>query len=340
VKRHSALLLFAVCLGASHLSAQEHPAVVRAKTAYDALNFPAAISAARRALEQRLNPADRALAYEVLAYSYGVVDSSGQAVDAFRELIFLDPDREPDVERVSPRITRLYQEALGRVLVVRRLMVDSSSFVAGDGSIPFRFELSRPSRAITRIVGRDFDVVVDSQVVAGPAEFRWRGLAESGNPVQPGDYQVIVTAIEGRNEFSATASLRVTHSPVDTLPHLTSLPGYTELPELESPPRDWRPLGISVLYAGLSSAATLALEDTDLGGGVRPVILSVSVGALLTGFVMSIKKPDPRPVQANILYNQLLREQVAQRNTERALENERLRRQVTLTITPLQSGGT
>ena len=134
--------------------------MVRAKTAYEALEFSAAITAVQRALQQRLSPEDRTLAYEILAYSYGVLDSARQAVDAFKELVFLDPDREPDVERVSPRITSLYASALAQVLVVRRLAVDSTSFVAGDGGVPVRFEVSRASRAVTRIVGPGMDAVI------------------------------------------------------------------------------------------------------------------------------------------------------------------------------------
>ncbi len=333
-------LVLVVCPLAS-LGAQEaeNPAVARAKNSYDALDFPGAIAAARRALQERLSTKDRIAAYEVLAFSYGVLDSSQQARDTFRDLIFLEPDWEPDIERVSPTIASLYREALGRVLVVRRLTVDSAAFVAGDGSVPISFELTRPGRAITRIVGPDFDAVVDSQLVAGPTQIRWRALAPDGGPAAAGSYQVIVTAIEGRNEFSATEPILVAHSPVDTMPHVTSLEGYTELPEMVSPPRDFRPLGIAALYAGLTSAATLALEDRALGGGVRPVIVSVSAGALITGLVMSVRKPDPRPVPANILFNQLLREQVAQQNVEIARQNALRRRQITLTVTPATPGG-
>jgi hypothetical protein len=319
-------------------SAQTHPEVLRARRAYEALDFRTAIAAAGRALELPLSPDDRIAAYEVLAYSYGVLDSAQQATAAFRELIFLDPDREPDAERVSPRITSLYALALGQILVIRRVAADTASFVAGEGSAPIRFELSRQGRAITRVVGPGLDVMIDSQLVAGATQARWRGLTPEGYPVRPGEYQVIVTAIEGRNEFSATTAVRVEQSPVDTLPHVTSLPGYSELPEMESPPRDWRPLGIAVLYAGLTSAATLGLEDTDLGGGVRPIILGVSVGALLTGFTMSVRKPDLRPVPGNIQFNRLLRERIAAENARIAQENDERRRKVTLSITPVERG--
>lgn len=328
----AALGLLAVATGAA--PAQQHPAVREAQRAYDALEFGRAIASARAALRARPSRDDRVLAYEILAFAYGALDSTRQAVDAFRELIFLDPDREPDVERVSPRITSLYASALGQVLVVRRVAADSASFVAGRGSAPVRFQVSRPSRVVTRVVGEGLEFVVDSQLVAGQGMARWDALAPSGDPAPPGAYRVIVTAIEGRNEYAVQEPVQVRHGAVDTLPHLTSLPGYTEQPEYEIPPRNWRPLGVSVLYAGLASGVGLALEHSGLDAGSRREVLGVSALALLSGFVMSVRRPDPQPVQANILYNQLLREQLAQRNAEIARENAERRRQVLVTVVP------
>ncbi len=60
----------------------------------------------------------------------------------------------------------------------------------------------------------------------------------------------------------------------------------------------------------------------------------MSLLALITGVVMSIKKPDPQPVEANILYNQLLREELARRNAEIVTQNTMRRRQTRLTVTP------
>jgi hypothetical protein len=51
---------------------------------------------------------------------------------------------------------------------------------------------------------------------------------------------------------------------------------------------------------------------------------------------LSIKKPDPVPVEANILYNQLLREELARRNADIAQQNAERRRQVMLTVVPLE----
>lgn len=321
------------------LTAQEHATVRRAKAAYDGLEFSRAVAIARQALNERLSSSDRVLTYEILAFSFGALDSARQAVEAFRELIFLDPDREPDVERVSPRITALYASALGQVLVVRGVGVDSTSFVAGRGGVPIRYEVSRPARAVTRVIGPGYGVVIDSQLVAGMGGVRWQALTPEGEPVPAGRYQVVVTAIEGRNEYAAQVEVAVRHGTVDTLPHLTALPGYTELPETERPPRNWQPLGIAVLYAGLSAGAAVALENTDLGDNYRRGVVGVSFAALVTGVVMSVRRPDPQPVQANILYNRLLREQLAQRNREIAQQNAERRREVRLTITPVAAAG-
>jgi hypothetical protein len=323
---------------AERAATQESRTLAEARQAYEALDFELAIARASQALDaERLSRDDRIVAYELLGFAYGALDSARQAVASFRELIFLDPDREPDVNLVSPRITALYASALGQVLVVRRLRVDSATFVANQGSVAIQFQLSRPARAIARVIGPGYDVVVDSQLVAGAGRFEWRAVTENGDPAAPGTYQVVVTAVEAGNQFAAPLEVDVVHAPVDTLAHLTSLLGYSELPETERPPRNWRPLGVSVLYAGLTAGATVALENTEFGESKRE-IMGVAALALITGFVMSVKRPDPQPVPANIRYNELLRENLAQRNAEIAAQNAELRRQVSVTVRPRGKG--
>ena len=147
--------MMVVCLATvvSQASAQTNPTVQAAQRAYDELDFELAVQTLQRALQDRLSAVDQADAYELLAFSYGALDSTRQAVEAFRELIFLDPNRDPDVNRVSPRITSLYASALGQVLVVRRVSVDSTSFVAGLGVVPINYSVSRPSRVVPPIIG-------------------------------------------------------------------------------------------------------------------------------------------------------------------------------------------
>lgn len=330
-----ALLSVLAALAAGPAAAQQNPTARRAAQAYEQLDYANAVVLARRALGERLTREDRIRTYEVLGYSYGALDSLRQAVEAFRQLIFLAPDREPDVERVSPRITSLYASALGQILVVRKIAVDTASFIAGEGRVPIHYELSRAARAVVRVVGQGVDLVLDSQLVTGRNTSGWNGLTRAGEAAPAGVYQVLITAVEGRNEFTGPVEIRVARGSVDTVAHLTALPGYTFQPESEAPPRNWRPLGLSVLYTGLIAGAAFALENTSLDLGGRREIGGVSFLGLVTGFVMSVKKPDPRPVPANIQYNALLREQIAERNAQIAQDNRRRRQQVRLTITPV-----
>lgn len=332
------LLIAASTTLPASLGAQEHWLVRAASEAYDRLEFEAALDAARRAVVQPLGQSDLVRAYEILAFSFAAVDSTRQAVEAFRELIFLDPDREPNVERVSPRITSLYASALGQVLVVRGVEVDSATFVAGVGAAQIQFQVSRPARVFTRVIGGEVDALVDSQLVAGVGGFRWTARDTAGGPLPPGTYTLLVTAREGSSEFTRTTEVRVAHGVVDTLPHIMSLPGYSNLPETEIPPRDWRPVGVAFLYATLSTGVALALSDTDLGTSWRTPAIGVSLTALAAGIAMTIKRPDPRPVPANIRYNELLATQIAARNAEIAQENEARRRQTLLTVTAADAG--
>jgi hypothetical protein len=322
------------------LAAQQSASVRRAQSAYDGLDYAGAISAARDALGEPLGRDDQVAVYELLGFAYGALDSAAQAVDAFRRLIFLDPDREPDVERVSPRITSLYASALGQVLVVRRLRLDSATFVAGEGGVPVRFEVSRAAKTRTRVVGPGIDLVVDSQLVAGgtPTQFEWTVTDLRGRPLATGEYQLITTALEGdQSEFSSPPhAVRVSQASRDTLPQLTSLPGYEEQPEMVSPPRDWRPMLLSVLYTGLGAGAFLTIEKGGLGTGPRVALVSISGAVLATGFTMSLRKADPRPSRANILYNQLLRELLSKQNADIARENVLRRAQVVVTVSPVQ----
>lgn len=330
------LLAFLLVSG-TPASAQQDSLLRQAQAAYEALDYAGAITAARQTTHGSLTREEQVTAYELLGYSYGALDSTRLAVDAFRQLIFLAPDREPDVERVSPRITSLYASALGQVLVVRRVQIDSTSFVAGTGSVPIRFEVSRLAQTYTRVLGSGVDFIVDSQTVAGPARVDWSLSRPDGRPFIAGDYDIIVTAREGgRNEYaSQPLTVRVAHGGLDTLPHLASLPGYREQPELVSPPRDWRPLALSVLYAGLVGGIFAALDNSELGSGPRTAMLSVGGASLATGLVLSLRKADPRPSPSNRLYNQLLGELLVRRNTEIARENATRRAQVLLIVTPV-----
>ncbi|MGH7751562.1 MAG: hypothetical protein ACREN5_01995, partial [Gemmatimonadales bacterium] len=267
-------------------------------------------------------------------FAYASLDSTRQATDAFKQAIVLNPNRDLDPRRISPKITTLFALALGQVLVVRHLQVDSTEFVAGTGGVPVRFVVSRPARVRTRVVGPGGEALLDSSLSEGTLVLRWNGLLAGDKAPTGGTYQVIVDATSGRDSYSATLRLRITPGAVDTVPHLTALPGYDYLSETVVPERSWRPIGLAFLYTGIAVGGSLAMEDSRLGESARSPMLLSSAGALLTGLIVTLKKPEPVSARANVLYNQLLRDQLARRNQDLARENEQRRQQVKLTLVP------
>jgi hypothetical protein len=248
------------------------------------------------------------------------------------QMILIDPDRSPDTEALPPRLVGLFNQALEQVLIVRGLLVDSTTFVAGQADrVVLHYEVSRPAVAELRVLGPGVDHVIESVVAnPGPSRFNWDGLLD-GAPVPEGDFQLIVTAQEGRNQYQRSTSFRVAHAPVDTLPFLTSLPGFQKLPETERPPRDWRPLGIATLLTGAAGGAALALSHPSFEGARVELGLSalVSIG---TGLALSLRQPEARAVPAAIRYNALVDQTLVDRNEDIAAANVERRRLVELTV--------
>jgi hypothetical protein len=341
--RHALFGLLAL-LAPTAVSAQEavQNATLRgALEAYDSLDYPRVIVLGRAALRERLTAPERARAEELLGFAFSATSQPDSAISAFREAIQLDPDRQLDPRRVSPRITGYFNAALGQVLVVRQLRVDTARFVTGTAGAgaPMRFTVTTPARVRTRAVSGENSFLIDSSVVAGTLNLKWNGTLANGDPVPAGKWTIVVEAFgAGQNTFSASQDVQVTVGGVDTLPHLSALPGYTELPETEIPPQSARPLATALIYAGVAGVGAVALNNGDLGTASGREIGVAAVAALVTGFVMTLKKPGPRPVPGNIQYNRLLKEQLARRNADIVQQNAQLRRQVQITVVPIPRG--
>jgi hypothetical protein len=314
--------------------AQTSTTLRRASQAYGNLSFAEAIGLARQASRERLSAEDQARAYEIIGFSYASLDSARLATEAFKQVLLLNPDRGLDAGRVSPKITSAFALALAQVLVLRDVRIDTAEFVAGSGTLPIRFTVTRTARLRTRLVGPGGEVTVDSALGEGAVLLAWNGLMSNGQPPSRGSYRVIVEANAGRDSYAASVPLWIEPGAVDTLPHLKSLPGYDLLPEKVVPARSWKPVGLALMATSLALGGSLALESSKLGGGGRREILSIGGGAALVGLLATMKKPAPVPAQANILYNSLVREQLARRNAEIAAENAARRRQVRLAIVP------
>ncbi len=335
------LLVVFLALAATPCAAQtvQNVTLRRAQQALANLDYRQALSGAQAALRERLTGFERARAYELLGFTYSGMDSILRAVDAFKQVILLEPERDLDPTRTSPKALSAFQVALTQVLVVRQLRVDSTSFVGGQGVVPIRYTVTQPARVVTRVIGPQTSLRIDSTVASGQVNIRWQARLPNGDPVRAADYSIVVEATVGQNNFAASQPFRVTHGRVDTLPHLTSLPGYEYLPETEVPPKSWKPMGLALVYTGVALAGTSALSHGDLGSTSLREGGAIGAGIVVAGFVMTLKKPAPQPARGNILYNQLLREQIARRNTEIAQENTRRRQQVALSVVPLPRTG-
>ena len=342
--RRSLGLIGCFVLGAASLAAQATPPALqnatlrRAMQAYDNVDFVQVLPLARAALRERLTSPERAKAYELLAFSFAATSQPDSAIGSFKELLLLDPDRELDPSRVSPRITGYFNAALGQVMVVRQLRVDSAAFIAGQGAVPIRYHVTSSARVRVRATSGTTAVTVDSGVAVGVVNLRWSARLPNGDPVPPGLYTISVDAAAGQNTYSASQQVRVSQGAVDTTVHLTQLPGYQFLPETEVPPKSMRPLSIALMGVGAALAGSLA-AGTDLGKSSGREIGTVSAAALITGFVMTFKKPAPQPSRGNLMFNQLLREQVGRRNQEIARDNALRRQQVQITVAPLPRPG-
>ncbi|HEY6090815.1 MAG TPA: hypothetical protein VIV83_02355 [Gemmatimonadales bacterium] len=317
----------------------QNPTLKRAQQAYDNLDYRGALTAGQASLRERLNGYDRARAYELLGFTYSGMDSILKAVDAFKQVVLLEPERTLDPNRTSPKALSAFQVALTQVLVVRQLVVDSITFIGGQGAVPIRYTVTQPARVVTRVVGGSTSLRIDSTVANGQVNLRWQARTPTGDPVPEGNYTIVVEATVGQNSFSTSQPIRVTHGAVDTLAHLTELPGYTYLPETEVPPKSWRPMGLALVYTGIALAGTSALANGDLGSASLREGGAIGGGIVLAGFIMTLKKPAPQPARGNILYNQLLREQISRRNTEISQENTRRRQQVALSVAPVARPG-
>ena len=338
--RTSTWMVVFVALLASVASAQtiQNATLRRAQSAFDNLDYRQALTLGRAALRERLTGYERARAYELLGFTYSGMDSILKSVDAFKQVVLLEPERQLDPNRTSPKALSAFQVALTQVLVVRQLVVDSVTFVGGQGAVPIRYTVTQPARVVTRVLGGASTMRIDSTIATGQVNIRWPARTATGDPLPAGNYTIVVDAAVGQNSFSASQPIRIAHGVVDTVEHLTSLPGYSYLPETEVPPKSWKPMGLALVYTGAALAGTSALSSGDLGKVSLREGAVIGTGIIVAGFVMTLKKPAPQPARGNILYNQLLREQIARRNAEIAQENTRRRQQVALTVAPIRTG--
>lgn len=317
------------------VQAQQNRPLEAAEAAYDSLSYEVAIAAARTALAASpplLEPM-QARAWEIIAWSYAALGSDTSAIAAFREMVVLDPDRTYDPIELDPRKLALHGLALAQVLVVRNVKADSVAFVAGAGAVPIRFEVSRPARVEVRVHGQGLTLPVSAkEQVSGADIVQWSALTADSVPVPPGTYTVLIAASAFNDSYERAFELEVIRGTRDTTSHVAHLAGWETRPELARPPRNWAPLGLSSLAAAAVTGVAVALESEPPSGFVRREAIAIDALVILTGLYLSLRRPDPQPVEANIEFNRLLAEQIAAENTRIARDNAIRQREVVLTV--------
>src|SRR5256886_12832355 len=159
-----------------------------AQQAFDTHDSRQALTAGHAALRERLTGYERARAYELLGFTYSGMDSILRGVNAFKQVILLEPERDLDPTKTSSKALSAFQVALTQVLVIRQLHVDSVTFVGGQGVVAVRYTVTQPARVVTRVVSGQTSLKIDSTVASGQVNIRWPARLPSGDPVLAGDY--------------------------------------------------------------------------------------------------------------------------------------------------------
>src|SRR3989442_3885874 len=110
--RHSTWLLLAVsllCPPAVAAQTIQNVTLRRAQQAFDNLDYRQALSLGQASLRERLTGFERARAYELLGFTYSGMDSILKAVDAFKQVVLIEPERDLDPTRTSPKALSAFQ---------------------------------------------------------------------------------------------------------------------------------------------------------------------------------------------------------------------------------------
>jgi hypothetical protein len=330
-------LVLVLALTRGHLVSQEHPDLIRAEQAWEALEYETVVAAAQAYLEtQDLTQSERARGWELIAFAYQALGSDESSIAAFRQVLQNDPDHQLDPEIVSPQLIPLFNTALGRELVVRNVAFTDTSFVAGQGALHVSFDVTMPANQVeTRVIGPGIDRLLAITNVTDRGVVEWDALTPEGIPFPPGVYSLVINASALRTEYPRTVELEVRHGTLDTLEHVTAITGIRDtFPEEEVPPRRWEPLVVAAAAAAVTTGAVLALESSPPEGFARRELIAIDVAALLTGLTWSLRTPEPQPIPANIQANRIVRELIINENLQIAQDNERRRQQVLITVVP------
>src|SRR5881296_242050 len=97
------LALLLLCAASLRAQTVQNATLRRAQQAFDNLDYRQALTVEQAALRERLTGYERARAYELLGFTYSGMDSILRGVDAFKQVILLEPERELDPTKTSSK---------------------------------------------------------------------------------------------------------------------------------------------------------------------------------------------------------------------------------------------
>ena len=210
-----------------------NPLVRQGQELYDELRFEEALQVLSAALIRSGNsPAEQATTLKLLAYTYLALDREAEAEGAYRRLLSLESEFEPEAD-LSPRFREFFArvrttwEGEGSSVTTEtvapvRIQHTSPAQADSDSEVELRASLEDPSGRVASVVlayrqgtsdvfrrldtrrdGADYVATIPSEDVAPPlVEYYFEGLDEDGVPVAArGDVAApLRIAVEGEDE--------------------------------------------------------------------------------------------------------------------------------------------
>lgn len=292
--------------------------VTRGVRAYHNVQLDLAASVLRRALAESLSVASRVRALTFLGATEVLRGASYQraAVEAFRDVLLLDPTQRPDQLVFPPRVVSVFEVVRQMTKAVR---VDpheaEGAFVAA--------VYATSSHEIVALVVREDGRLVRTLYV-GPAgdslELRWDGRDSANAYVAPGRYLLRV----GSRLSSTGPIVRQVQLPLETelvVPDTLPLPDPLGAAQLLPENYTWT-AGLRSLMLGLAAGGAVLVLPSLVADGAEPSDARfVVAGAVsLAGLVGLVTQPGRR-LPRNIAENERRRDEWRQRREATAAEN-------------------
>jgi len=321
VKRRIVVLALALACAAPLNGQQALQLLARGVQAYQHLDLDQAVSLLRASLAPTagtgllVGDQVRALTYLGAAELFRTHTDSARA--AFRRIVALDPEYQPDQTVFPPQVTELFALVRRATPAVAVRIAPVTTFKARAESLHvYLVGSDSATRARVRVEREDGVLVreVYGGVVGDSLTVGWDGQSAGGTPVAAGRYRLTVTTIG-----SASNGDRVTRVPliVERQAQAASAPAAPAtppdsllLPERSAGGSGWPSLAVGAGGALVAAALPAAINP---GGddGQRRFVVSVAIGtAGLLGFLWQRRG---HALPDNIRANAALRQQWARR---------------------------